>query len=231
MQPERTGRAPPCPTFHGGLLTGLLVASHLTSVVPALGVVLGSLHQHLHGSQVDLVGVAVAAAISWFGVPGPGEPVLIAGGIYAARGRVDLAELLVVAWAAATAGGIAGWLLGRQGGRALWTAPGPVYRLRLSSLRRGERFFERYNLLAIYLAPSWVAGIHGVRARRYLPANAVFAVMWTLLVGLGAYLVGPPIEDVVSDVGLVGLGALVVLVLLAVIGDRWRWRRRLTRPL
>jgi len=196
--------------------------------VPVLGVASsGVVHHHpLRGAPVDLVGVALAAAVSWIGVPGPGEPVLIAGGVYAARGRIDLAELLVVAWLAATAGGIAGWLLGRQGGRALWTAPGPLQRWRIGSLVRGERFFERYGMLAIYLAPSWVAGIHGVRASRYLPANAISAVAWTLLVGWGAYLVGPSIEDVVSDVGLGATALLVVLVGLFVLGERWRRRRR-----
>jgi membrane protein DedA with SNARE-associated domain len=187
---------------------------------------LGMPHHGLHGPPVDFLGVAAAAAVSWIGVPGPGEPVLILGGIWAAKGRLDLAELLVIAWAAATAGGVAGWLLGRVGGRALWTAPGPLHRLRLRSLTRGERFFERYGILAIYLAPSWVAGIHGVSPARYLPANALSAVAWTLLVGLGAYLVGPSIEDVVSDVGFVGVGLLVLLVALFVIGERMRRRRR-----
>lgn len=200
----------------------------LPLVAPTLAVALGALHvrHHLHGAPVDFVGVALAAAASWIGVPGPGEPVLIAAGIYAARGRIDIVELLVVAWAAATAGGVVGWLLGRKGGRALWTAPGPLHRMRIRSLAKGERFFARYSLLAIYLAPSWVAGIHGVRATRFLPVNAVCAVIWTLMVGLGAYLVGPPIEDVVSDVGLVGLVVLVVLLALFAFGERWRRRRR-----
>jgi len=199
----------------------------LPLVAPALLVALGALpvHRHMHGAPVDFIGVALAAAASWVGVPGPGEPVLIAGGIWAAKGRIDITELLIVAWAAATAGGIVGWLLGRKGGRALWTAPGPLQRMRLNSLAKGERFFKRYGLLAIYLAPSWVAGIHGVRASRYLPANAASAVIWTLLVGLGAYVVGPPIEDVVSDVGLVGLILLGVLAALFVFGERWRRRR------
>jgi membrane protein DedA with SNARE-associated domain len=202
-----------------------VVASPFPLDVPALLVGMAELHHHLHGPPVDFLGVALAAAVSWLGVPGPGEPVLILGGIWAAKGRLDLAELLVVAWAAATAGGVAGWLLGRVGGRALWTAPGPLHRARLRSLTRGERFFERYGILAIYLAPSWVAGIHGVPSARYLPANAISAVAWTLLVGLGAYAAGPSIEDVVSDVGFAGMALLVLLVVLFVAGERLRRRR------
>jgi membrane protein DedA with SNARE-associated domain len=207
-----------------GLLSGNVVASRLPLALP-----IGASSPHLHGSPVDFVGVALAAAASWIGVPGPGEPVLIAGGIYAAKGKLDLAELLVVAWLAATTGGVAGWLLGRKGGRALWTAPGPLQRTRITTLTRGERFFERYGLFAIYLAPSWVAGINGVSAARFLPANAFSAAIWTLVVGLGAYVVGPPIADVVADVGLVSVVLLVVLVLLFFAGGRWRQRRQARR--
>lgn len=205
---------------------GRVVASRLPLGLPALLVAFGETHHYLHGPPVDFLGVALAAAASWIGVPGPGEPVLILGGIWAAKGRLDLAELLVIAWIAATAGGVAGWLLGRHGGRALWTAPGPLHRMRLRSLERGERFFERYGILAIYLAPSWVAGIHGVPPARFLPANALSAVAWTLLVGLGAYALGPSIEDVISDIGLAGTALLVLLVALFAIGERLRRRRR-----
>ena len=37
---------------------------------------------------------------------------LIGAGVLAARGRLDLTTVLVVAWVAATAGGIIGWLGG-----------------------------------------------------------------------------------------------------------------------
>jgi membrane protein DedA with SNARE-associated domain len=53
---------------------------------------------------------------------------------------------------------------------------------------------------------------------RFLPANALAALIWTLLVGLGAYAVGPPIAEVVGDVGLVGgllLAGLVAVALIA----------------
>jgi membrane protein DedA with SNARE-associated domain len=198
--------------------------------LPALAVLLllGVLHHH--GPSVDYVGIGLAAAASWVGVPGPGEPLLIAGGIYAARGQLDLAEVLAVAFAGATAGGVAGWLLGHRGGRAVWTAPGPLQRLRIAALRRGEGFFDRYGVLAVYLTPSWVAGIHGVRAARFLPANTICAAIWTLLIGLGAYLVGPGIEDVVTDLGLGGAVLLLLLLLGGAGLELLRRRRRRGRP-
>jgi membrane protein DedA with SNARE-associated domain len=206
-----------------------VVGSRSQLDLPAVAALLalGVFHTHLHGG-FDYAGVALAAAASWIGVPGPGEPVLIAAGIFAARGRVDIVEVLLVAWAGATAGGVAGWLIGRRGGRALGTVSGPFLRIRLAALARGERFFERYGALGVYLAPSWITGINGMRAARFLPLNAFWALVWTLVVGGGAYLIGPSIEDVVADLGLVG-GIVLALLVLAGIGGALL-RRRGERP-
>ena len=133
------------------------------------------IHHHLHGPSVGYFGIGLAAAASWVGVPGPGEAALVAGGILAAQGRLDLAELLVVAWLGAAVGGVAGWAVGRHAGRPLLSTEGPLHRQRVAALERGERFFARFGVLAVYFAPSWVAGSTGLRAARFLPANALAA--------------------------------------------------------
>lgn len=202
-----------------------MITSRSPLEIPAL-VALGLSHHHLHGPSFDFLGVAVASAASWIGVPGPGEPVLIAAGVYAADGKVGFVELLVIAWLAATLGGTVGWLLGRKGGRAVFGASGPFLHFRLAAMEKGERFFERYGLLAIYLAPSWVAGINDVPASRYLPANALCAAIWTLLVGGGGYLVGPSVAEVLGDLGLAGGILLALLVIAGVTTELVRRRRR-----
>ena len=125
------------------------------------------------GPAVDYYGLAAAAAASWIGVPGPGEPVLIAAGVLASRGKLDLATVLVVAWAAATAGGILGWAIGLKAGRGLLTGRGPLHGLRLRTVARGEKVFDRYAVVAVLLTPSWIAGIHRVRSTVYQPTNAL----------------------------------------------------------
>jgi membrane protein DedA with SNARE-associated domain len=184
------------------------------------------LHHHLHGPSLGYAAIGLAAAASWIGVPGPGEPVLIAGAILAAKGRLDLAEVLVVAWVGAIAGGVAGWAIGRRAGLALMSAAGPFHRQRLTALERGKRFFDRWGIVAVYFAPSWVAGSTGMRGRRFVPANAVSAAVWVALVGVGGYAVGPPIADVVGDVGLYGLLALALIAAAAVTIALLRRRRR-----
>jgi membrane protein DedA with SNARE-associated domain len=193
---------------------------------PALSIIamLAILHPHARGPGIDYVGVLAASAVSWVAFPGPGEAALIAAGISAAHGHLDLASVVAVAWAGAMIGGIAGWALGAKGGRGLLTAPGPLLQLRLRLIARGDRFYERFGPLAVLFTPSWIAGIHHMRWSRFLPANAISALAWALLVGVGAYLVGPSIADIVTDAGLAG-GALIVA--LAVLGVVLVLRRRM----
>jgi membrane protein DedA with SNARE-associated domain len=176
------------------------------------------LHVHVHfhrfhGPPFDYGGLALGAVVSWiFGI-GPGEPLLIAAAVIAAKHKLDLTEVLLVAWLGATAGGVIGWLIGYRAGRAIIAAPGPFRRGRLKALERGERIFHRATWTAVILTPSWLAGVHRVRWTVYLPANAVSAAIWAFGIGLGSYFIGPPVADLFDDVGAVGLiiiGGLVV---------------------
>jgi membrane protein DedA with SNARE-associated domain len=133
---------------------------------------------------------------------------------------------VTIAWVAAMVGGMGGWLVGLRAGRAVLTAPGPLHRLRLAALERGDRFYERFGAVAVFFTPSWVAGIHGMKPSRFLPANAVAALVWALLLGMGAYLAGPPIVDLVDDVGVVAGVILIGLVIAAVVGGIRSQKRR-----
>jgi membrane protein DedA with SNARE-associated domain len=183
------------------------------------------LHHRFHGPHVDYVGVGVAAAVSWIGVSGVGEAALIAAGIVASRGKVDIASIVFVAWFGAFAGGVAGWAIGLKGGRALMTRAGPLYRLRARLLRHGDSIYERRGWLAVFFAPSWMAGVSGMSAGRFVGANAVSAVVWALGFGLGAYFVGPSITDLADDIGLVGVIVVMVVVVASILGGR-RLRKR-----
>ena len=189
---------------------------------------LGVLHLHFHapGPKLDYIGVLFAAILSWAGLPGPGEAALIAAAIAAAHHHLDLSSLIAVAWLGATAGGMAGWLVGLKAGRGIVTAPGPLRRHRLAVVARGDRFFARYGVLAVLFTPSWIAGIYAMRWTRYVPINVVSALAWALGVGLGAYALGPPIVDVAADFGTIAWLMLTALVLSSAAILLLRRRRR-----
>jgi membrane protein DedA with SNARE-associated domain len=199
----------------------------LSRVAVVLGLALHlHIHHHFHGPPVDYLGLGLAAFASWIGLPGPGEPLLIAAGVLAARHKLDLTSVLLVAWFAASLGGVLGWLGGMWGGRRIVTARGPLRGMRLKAVARGEEVFRRVPVLAIVLAPSWVAGIHRVRPAIYLLTNFISAAVWAGGIGVGAYLVGPTVIDVVQDVGVVLVIGIVLLVIVAIALEVGRRRRK-----
>lgn len=183
-------------------------------------------HHHFHGPPVDYLGLALASAASWVGVPGPGEPVLIAAGVFAGKHNLDIVSVLVVAWLGATGGGVVGWLAGMKAGRAVLTSRGPLAGMRATALARGDDIFRRYTIVAILLTPSWIAGIHRVRPAVFLPVNAAAAALWAGGIGIGAYYVGPTVVELVDDLGLVAGILLGVVIAAVVIAEVLRRRRR-----
>ena len=184
------------------------------------------LHHHFHGPEVDYVGLAAGAAASWIGILGPGEPLLIAAGVLAARHNLDLTSVIAVAWVAATAGGIAGWGIGWVAGRSVLTARGPLQGARQRAVQRGEEIFARRPVVAILIAPSWVAGINRAPPGVFMVTNALSAAVWAGGIGAGAYLVGPSVVDFVDDLGTV-LGSVFVAVVLGLVVLELRRRRRI----
>lgn len=176
---------------------------------------LAVLHLQARGPGIDYIGVVVASGASWAGLPGLGEAALIAAGISAAHQHLDLAAVVAVAWLGATVGGMIGWIIGVRAGRGVLTRPGPLHRLRLAATASGDRFYARYGIVAVLFTPSWVAGIHNMHWSRYVPVNAVSALVWALAIGLGAYWVGPSITDIAGDAGTVGWVLVGVAVAIA----------------
>lgn len=187
------------------------------------------IHHRVQGPAIDYVGLATASGASFFGLPGPGEPVLIAAAVFAARHDLDIGSVVVVAFFGALAGGIFGWLIGLKAGRAVLTARGPLYKYRLRALERGDALFAKYTVLAIFLTPSWMAGIHNVGVVRYNLINAAIAAAWAAGIGVSSYFVGPPVIDAVSDLGTVTGVILCVAVAAVVVGEIVRRRRKAGR--
>jgi membrane protein DedA with SNARE-associated domain len=170
---------------------------------------------HVHGPTFDYVGVALASFASWVGLAGPGEAVLLAAAVFAAKHRLDISPVVLVAWAGATLGGIVGWLVGLKAGRLVLTAPGPLRAIRLDAVAEGEIAFKRVEAVAIFLTPSWVAGINRARPGIYNFVNTLSAALWAVAIGVGGYYIGPPVVEFVDDFGTAGL---VVVILLVVVG-------------
>src|ERR1700682_1775228 len=78
-----------------------------------------------------------------FGVPVPGETILIAAAVFAGAGQMNIAVVILVAIAGAIIGDNIGFLIGHFGGRPLVERFGRYIFLTPERLDRTEEFFNR----------------------------------------------------------------------------------------
>jgi membrane-associated protein len=187
-------------------------------------------------SNVGYTVVFALIAIETMGIPVPGETALIAAALLAHDGQMDVAVLVALASAAAILGDNVGFAIGRKGGRALFSRPGPFYDARLRALAYGEPFFARHGPKAVFLgrwvsglriASAWLAGINAMHWPTFLLWNALGGIFWACSVGLAVYFAGHVAEDVIAIAGPVA-GGLVIAALLGLLV--WRHRRRRHAP-
>jgi membrane protein DedA with SNARE-associated domain len=136
------------------------------------------------------------------GLPIPGETALVTAGLLAAAGHLSVPLVIVIAALAAMAGDNLGYWLGRHAGRrALQGGRGPLGRHRRRLLVRGEAFFARHGVNAVFLGrfvvgvrvvAALVAGATRMPIRQFMLANAAGAVVWAAATTLLVVWLGPP---------------------------------------
>ena len=175
-----------------------------------------------------------------FGVPVPGETILIAASIYAGAGRLNVVVVGVVGFLAAVVGDNIGFAIGHFGGRALALRWGKYVFLTSERLDKAEVFFDSHGgkiiIVARFIeglrqANGIVAGITGMHWRRFFLFNMIGAALWVgVWVSLG-YLAGNHITAIYNQITRYSLYVLIVLgVVLVAFITRHRLRRRRARP-
>ncbi|MEA2480025.1 MAG: hypothetical protein QOJ07_1947 [Thermoleophilaceae bacterium] len=168
------------------------------------------------------------------GMPVPGETALIAGGVLASQGRLEIVLVIALAAAAAIAGDNVGYLIGRRGGRWLLERPGRFESQRHRVLEIGEPFFDRHGPKAVFFGrwilglrvwASWLAGITRMPWRSFAFWNATGGISWAVTIGVAAYVVGDQAGSVFRNFGAAALGVVVA----AGLGFLFVRHRRATR--
>src|SRR6266436_5814780 len=118
-----------------------MIAAALASSPPPLPGFLNALSGTLQHYGLWAIGLLIT--LEDFGVPVPGETILIAGAIYAGAGRINIFALSIVAFAAAVFGDNIGFAIGHFGGRALALRFGKYVFLTEERLDKAENFFDR----------------------------------------------------------------------------------------
>lgn len=207
------------------------------ALVAAASKPLPGVFHHFEGTLHDWGYLAVAGFLFLedFGVPLPGETMLIAASLDAGAGQLNIWLVAVVAFAAAVLGDNVGYAIGRFGGRELVERFGKYVFVTPARLDRAEDFFRRHGGKVVTIA-RFVEGLrqlNGIIAgtvempwKRFVLFNMLGAGLWVATwCGLG-YLAGNHVETVVHYFTYVAIGVAVVLVALLLLHLRRRRQHR-----
>ena len=190
-----------------------------------------------------LLAVAFLLFVEDFGVPAPGETVLIAASVYAGAGRLNIVAVGVIGFVAAVLGDNVGFAIGHFGGRSLVLRYGRYVRLTEERLDKAESFFTRHGgkivtvarfVEGLRQANGLIAGVTGMPWRRFLAFNALGAALWVATWTSVGYLAGghiTTIYDTVNRYALYLLGVVAVLIVALIVRHRRRRaRERVDEP-
>jgi membrane protein DedA with SNARE-associated domain len=122
-----------------------------------------------------------------FGIPVPGETILILAAIYAGTGRLNIVLVALFGFCGALLGDNVGFAIGHYGGRPLAERYGKYVFLTPERLDKATSFFERHGgkiiIVARFIeglrqANGIIAGMSGMRWPRFLVFNAIGAALW-----------------------------------------------------
>ena len=178
-----------------------------------------------HFGYLAVVGLVL---IEDFGVPVPGETVLILAAVYAGTGRLNILLVGLLGFLGAVLGDNIGFAIGHFGGRPLIERYGRYIFLTTERVARATRFFERHGgwiiIIARFIeglrqANGIIAGISGIHWAKFLAYNAIGAALWVAAWTTVGYLSGSHINAIYHDVTrystfiAVAVGALLLAYL------------------
>ncbi len=130
-----------------------------------------------HHRSWALVLLFLLVAVESAGVPLPGETALVASGVLASQGKLDIVAVIVIASPAAIVGDNIGYWIGRKGGRVLLERWSLVSRHANKVLPRAERLFAKHGGKTVFFGrfvailrftAAWLAGISHMPWLRFL---------------------------------------------------------------
>jgi membrane-associated protein len=137
-----------------------------------------------------------------FGFIFPGDSLLFTIGVVTGAGQLDVTLIIVLLIISCLVGDFCGYLLGRRAGPAIFNRPDSRF-FKQEYLRRTQAFYEKHGGKTIIYAKfvpivrtfaPFVAGVANMPYRRFLPFDAIGALVWVpSMTMLGYYLGGVPL--------------------------------------
>lgn len=177
--------------------------------------------------------IFVAVGVEGFGIPAPGETVLVASALDATSPTgLNIGGLLLTAFLAAALGNSLGYWIGHRGGRALLQR----FRVDERHLQKIERGFGRYGGGLIVIARFFdglrqlsgiAAGILKMPWWTFTLFNVLGAALWVGCWGLGVYYLDEHLHAILAIVRRLNpwVAAMTLTGLMLVLVWGWRCRR------
>lgn len=185
---------------------------------------------------VGLIAIIFAETGLLIGFFLPGDSLLFTAGVLCAAGsghvHLNLALVLPGVFVGAVAGAQTGWYIGRRMGPSLFRRPNSRL-FKQKHVDKAAEFFERGGTRAVVLARfvpivrtflNPMAGVAGMKARPFLVANVIGALLWSVGITLAGFALGKSVKNV--DHYLLPIIAVVVAVSLIPVAFELRKSRR-----
>lgn len=146
-------------------------------------------------TKYGYAGIFLCNFAEGFGVPLPGQTLLMAGALLALEGHYAIGWVVATAFLASFLGPCIGFWIGRRGGRRLLLKVHPNE----AHLQRVEHFFGRYGILLVLFSrflegfrqlTPMVAGSMDMGWRPFLLASAAGSLLYVGVWGVGVYVLG-----------------------------------------
>ena len=199
------------------MISQLLAATHKPTPITTQG---------LYDSLIATYGYYAIAAIvtlEAFGIPIPGETILIGAGTYAgATHKLSVWLIWLIAFVSVEIGATASYYVGERGGFRLALKYGRVIHVNEKELKMGRYVFDRYGTLVVSIGrfvailrtyAAFLAGTMKMNKVRFQIANAIGAAAWTGLWSLLSYKLGDTLSKASKTADYAVAGAAIVLVI------------------
>lgn len=169
-------------------LTVSATAQHLPGIIQAIAPVV---------DQYGYFAVGGLLLLENFGIPVPGETVLIAAAVFAGLGKLNILTVILIAIAASIIGDNVGFALGRYGGHPLLERYGKYIFLTQRRIAKSEAFYARNGtkivLVARFIdglrqANGIIAGVTEMKWQVFLTCNIIGASVWVVTWSVVGYL-------------------------------------------
>jgi membrane-associated protein len=141
----------------------------------------------------------------------PGDSLLVAAGLFAARGNLNIVSLNLALMVAAVAGDATGYWIGYRAGKAIYDRPDSFF-FRRKHLLAAHEFYEKHGGKTIIIARFMpiirtfapvVAGAGTMSYPRFASYNVIGGILWVASMTLTGYFLGQAIPDLEKHIHLV----------------------------